>query len=901
MKIGNNKEGVRPPRWAIAFLNWFCPGFLFETIEGDLVEQFEIDLKEVGKNVARRRFVWNVIRFIRPSIILRNIFSTDLIRGYMLKAYFKSAWRQMAKNRILSLIHVFGLAVGIASSFTILQYVSFELSFDKFHTESDDIYRIILKQYENNELKNTTAMNYVGIRSLLKDNFPEIKKFTGFNFLRANTGFVFRYGNKMYQELGGNIWADSSFFKVFPSMLETGNASTVLAHDRNLVISQRIARKIFGDTDPIGQELQDLGDLTPGSSFIVTGVMKNFPENSHFHADFITKIDRPTDTLSEYWTTPQMLTYVQIPRSTNVGSVESRLNALIKNLEKMYPTTRGTQIALQPMTDIHFTTGIADEREAGTSKIFIYLMTAIGLTILIIAWINYVNLETAQYLTRAREIGIRRIVGSSKHGLAVQFLVKFFFVNLLALVVAVILFWLSLPQLAFVTGITIDNIQSIATKIGYLAGGIFLAGSLITGTYPLLFLLKLSPVLSLKGNLGGLTGVKKGNHLLIIFQFTSSIVLIAFVLVASQQLNFMRTTNKKIDLEKVIAIRNPTAYADQPDTEKHNEFKVLENKLLESPDIKLVSSSSAIPGAEMAFTIVNNLKRNAKDPYDPTREKIFFVDYNFIPLYGLKMKAGRNYSEGNGVEENTGRIILNESAIHALGFHSADEALNQTVSLAIWDWVKPDFKIIGVVEDYRHETIKKPIFPTIFWLNQNRFQQVYYSIKLNAGANPQNALSYIKKSWKEVFPDRPFDFFFIDDYYDQQFKSEVQFSRIFAVFAGIAVFLACLGILGISLFEANSKLKEISIRKVLGASIANLVSLLIKRHFKTILIAGALSVPIIYVCASNWLNSYPVRIQITLWFFLLPLVLMIALVGLTSGFQITKAASTNPVDYLKND
>jgi len=295
---------------------------------------------------------------------------------------------------------------------------------------------------------------------------------------------------------------------------------------------------------------------------------------------------------------------------------------------------------------------------------------------------------------------------------------------------------------------------------------------------------------------------------------------------------------------------------------------------------------------------------------------MLFVDFNFVPLYDLQLKAGRNFNPTLGEDTEVGKklmnneklpkdyyqtLMLNESAIHAMGFQSAEEALNQIIFLHLWADDFEKYKIIGIVDDYHHEALKKEVNPIIFTQNYNRFQQVYFSVKLNAGTDPQEALTYIAKSWKEFFPTKPFDYFFLDEYYDQQFKSEKHFERIFGSFAMVAVFLACLGILGISLFEANARLKEISIRKVLGASVVNLVALLSKANIKMVVLSTLLAIPLIYLVSRNWLSNYPIRIQLTPLVFVTPLAVLLAVVLVTSIGQTTKAALTNPVDHLKNE
>ena len=817
----------------------------------------------------------------------------------MLLNYFKIAYRHLMKSKIFSFINVLGLSTGIAAFFLIIQYVSFEMSYDRFHENKEEIYRVALEYYENNVLKNTTAKNYVKMGDMLKEHVPEIKSLTGFTKMPANTGFLFGYGNKLFNEQGGFLYADSNFFRVFPSLLVRGNAKTALSDKHNLVISESMAKKLFGHSDPMGQRIDNLNENGDGSDYVVTGILKDIPENAHFHANFIGVV------IFEEWGNLDswegfLYTYITLPKETDLSVVARQLDHLNEKLEKADPKTKGAKVILQPVTNIHLYSQLNDELEAGGNKNLIYILFFIGVIILVIAWINYINIETARFITRAREVGIRRIIGSGKGDLAMQFLIEYFMITVISAVIAWVLLQLIFPQFTYLTGIAISNLQFSTPFIWQSAFGLFLAGSLLVGIYPAFFLLKLDPVSTLKGKISRSSRGSRLRKSLVIVQFTSSITLIAFLLAIFKQVDFMRLSNRNIELDQVISLKNPTAYMNQNEGEKLKDYKTLENKLLENTAIKLVATSSAIPGAEIGFTYVDLIKRNIGDPYDPTRYKTLFVDYSFIPVYGLQLKAGRNYSEENGEDKNWETLILNERAIRALGFRSAEEAVGQEVQFMVVEkWER--YKIIGVVEDYNHEAIKKDIYPTIFFLNHNIGQQVYYSIKLSAGTNSQDALAYIEKSWKEIFPEKPFEYFFLDDYYDQQFKSELHFGSIFTLFAGITIFIACLGILGMTLFEANARLKEISIRKVLGASGASLVALLSRDNIRLVILSALIAIPLIYVITKEWLSTYPVRIEISYLFFLIPLAVILLMVMLTSSFQTIKAANTNPVDHIKHE
>ena len=817
----------------------------------------------------------------------------------MLRNHFKVAYRHIKRNKGFTVIHVLGLAVSISAFVLIVQYINFELSYDRFHTNKDQIHRVSLEFYENGVLTNTSAKNYNEIRDILREHFPQIKHMTGFVKIPANTGFLFRYQKKLFNELGGYLDADSNFFSVFPSLLIKGDPQTALSHPNSLVISESIAKKVFGDIDPIGKIIDNVNEVKEGDHFIVTGILKDIPENAHFHAKFVGVVD-----LAE-WGNYQpwnwfFYTYVTIPVSVTAATIEGRLKSVNKKLESLRAETKGARIILQPITDIHLKSNLIDELESNGNTTLLYVLGGIAFLVLMAAWINYVNLETARFTLRAREVGIRRIVGSTKGDLAVQFMVEYAIVTLTATTAAGLILHFVSPNFTFLTGVPLLKFDQHVPEVWFIAAGFLIVGCTLVGLYPSFFLTKLDPLHTLNGKTVGIIRGRTLRKALVVIQFTTSISLIAFLLIIDQQLDHLLLSDRKAEIDRVVAIRNPTAYMNQESDEKLQDFKLLENKLLQHPIIKGVATSSAIPGTEIGFTYVDLIKRNVGDPYDPTRYKTLFIDYNFIPLYGLKLLAGRNYNEENGEDENWGTLILNEKAIKNLGFKSPEEAVGQEIQfMAVDKWDK--YKIVGIVEDYHHEAVKKEVFPMIFFLNHNFGQQVYYSIKLSPGANARHAIDFIESSWKQAFPEKPFEYAFVDEYYDQQFKSERHFSRIFFVFAGIAVFVGCLGILGMTLFEANVRLKELSIRKVLGASVANILTLLAKDHIRILLLSSIVAAPLVYIIGSEWLKSYPTRVEISPTVVVIPFLIVVAMLVITACFQTIKAATANPIDHLKHE
>ena len=826
----------------------------------------------------------------------------------MLTTHLKVAFRHLTRSKIFTLINVIGLAIGISAFLLIAHYISFQLSFDQFHTNKDYIYRVGLKRYENGELVETSAKTFPGVRALLKQNFPEVQSVTGFYKIPANTGFLFRHQGKIYNETGGWLSSDSAFFTVFPSLLLHGNATTAMKEPNSIVISEAVAKKLFGDNDPVGQVLDRIDDHSEGGQFTIRGVIKNIPENAHFHATIIQQInDNRPEASVDLWGEGRLTTYVTFSEKIQPHVIEQKLNRLLDKLEKENKLVKDTEVYLQPLTDIHLSSHCKDELEANGNKELLYLLGSVGFIILVIAWINYINLETSRFVSRTREFGVRRVIGSGKLNLAVQYLIEYCCLTLAALFLAIAIMIVSAPYYTDLTGVSLQHISLDQPVLWTIAIALFMVGSIAAGIYPAIFLLKFDPVTALKGSVSKYRSGNKVRQTLVVFQFTVSIILVAFVMTVQQQLDFMKLINKGIELETVVAIRNPTAYSNQELTTKYGEFETFQNKLLQYPTVQSLASSSAIPGSEIGFNYINLIKRNIGDPYDAAVYKTLFVSADFINTYNIGLVAGNTFevpSNFNGTAPwettNWSSVILNERAVRQLGFKSATDALNQEIYFEAFD--EPlKCRIIGVIGDYHHEATKKEVYPTILFHNYATFQQVYFSIRLKEGSRPQESLSQIENTWKELFPDRPFDYFFLDEYYDRQFRSEVYFQKIFKLFAGIAIVVACLGILGMTLFEMNSRLKEISIRKVLGASVWGVTILLSKTNFRLIAIASILATPLIYILAKQWLSNYPERIQLTAWLVLLPVTIIMIIVLTVSGFQTIKTASANPVDHLRGE
>jgi putative ABC transport system permease protein len=803
----------------------------------------------------------------------------------------KYALRYLWRNKIATSINVSGLAVAMAAAFLMLQYLDFELSYDTYLPEHKEVYRVASELSGNGAASRQTATSYYAIPDWLTENFTEVEAATRVNRWPANTGFLIEIDGQLFNEKN-YMMGDKGFFKVFPSMLIAGDPQSCLAKPENITISDRLAMKLFGTIDIIGKEIKNPG--WKGHSFAVTGVFHATPANSHLDADIIYTYEYVPD-LGDEWKVTTW-NYIRVAQDTNTGSLQEKINGAIS---RMLPDPKtSAKIILQPHSSIHLFSNIEDEIKAPGNITNIYIVFAALIMITLVAWINYVNLETARFLRRLKEVGIRRVIGSSKRDLFLKFFAEYICLISISLVVAIAIAWTVFPWFGEVSGLQLRTPQFQVKElwIDALLGLVVIAT--LAGAYPFLSIVRINPVASLKGKI---TNAFQGVFIrrsLVTFQLVVSLTLMALVVMVLFQLDFMRSAKLNFNTSDVITIYNPANYTWLEDSLRKDKNDVFRNRLMQIPSVENLTTSSAIPGAPIGFTYTDLLKRQLSDPDRQVHYKVMYIDYDFIPLFGLELVAGRNYSREYS---DVNCLVLTEGAVRELGFSSAAEALNQQVffqeeeTFSDWDWHK--WTIIGIVKDYRHESIKTAAQPGIFRLHRNKGQMVYYSIKVSN----VNALPAIEQLWKETWPGKPFDYFFMDQHYDQQYKTEIHFSRIFFLFSGIAAFIACLGVMGMTLFEANARIKEIGIRKVLGAGMNNIIALLTKDTLRTLMISFVIALPVVYTLATKWLSSYPEHIDFSAWFMVMPLCVMIALGASVSLTQVIKAAVKNPVDSLKHE
>lgn len=813
----------------------------------------------------------------------------------MFSNYFKIAFRNLSKRKGYTFLNIVGLAIGVTCCLLIFQYVAFERSYDSFVGKADQIVRLRLDSYRQGKLAWKSATSYPAFGPTMKRDFPEVENFC--RLIDANMLLANEERNVKFNENQG-YYADSSFLSMFDVQLLKGNPATALNGPDKILLSESMARKYFGNEDPMGKRLINRdGNYAP--VFEVTGIFKEIPANSHLVVNHIAsyaslgKLIRhygdTTNATETAWGWYDFYTYLQLKAGTDIAKFESRFPAFcekyIDSQEWAKTNNIKTVISTILLRDIHLYSNYNQEAEVngnGQSVSFLFL---VAFFIIGIAWINYINLATARSLERAREVGVRKVMGAVKRNLVMQFLVESILLNLAALLLAVVLAVLLTPVFNQITGR--DQLNSFSLPTNYWLGflGMFTGGSLLAGIYPAFVLSGFRPVLVLKGlfkNSSSGLALRKG---LIVMQFATSVILIAGTMIVYQQVNYMRKQKLGVDIEQTLVLRGAGSITDSV---YQNVFQPFKNDLLNIKGIKNVSAASGMMGKEIYWT--NGAHRLGPENKGAITLYNMGIDYDFIPSFGLEVKAGRNFSKDFGTDSRG--ILLNEEAARQLGFTDPDKAVTEKI------FSGDTVQVLGVVANYHHQGLQKAIDPMIFRLVPNARNA--YALKMEmAGLN--TAIAAIEKAWSKHFPNDPFSYYFLDESFDQQYREDKLFGKVFGLFASLAILIACFGLLGLSAYNILQRTKEIGIRKVMGASISHVLYILSKDFLLLVLLSFLIAVPITWWIMHNWLQDFAYRISISWWVFVVAGLAAVLIAVLTISIQALRAAVANPVKSLRTE
>lgn len=815
--------------------------------------------------------------------------------------YFKTARRSLLRNKSFTLLNVLGLAVGMAIFLLITQYVQFQWSYEAFVPDRANIYRVSLETYSGKDLQSASAQNYPDLGPALRTELPEVKDFARvFNMGYINNVVITNEQARprpISLKQRHFFYVDSTFLPMMGYQMIRGSAGSALTAPYTAAISEKYAYLYFGKEDPIGRQLHMHDDDSNDQLVTVTGVFKDLPGNTHLKCDVLFSYHtafRPTPA-NQSWarTRPQIYTYVRLRPGTDPKRVEARLPAIFDEHE---PQLRGENKhqtgKLQPLTDIHLRSNLAEEIEINANATIVFFLGVIGIFVLGIAWINFINLSTANAMGRAREVGIRKVVGATRIQLVVRFLAEAALINGLSLGIAFVLICLALPAFNRISGLSLAPADLLQAWFIALVVVLWAFGSLLSGFYPAWILSGFRPMAVLKGKLKGSSGgvlLRKG---LVTTQFMASIGLIAGTIIVYRQLNYLLTQNIGMNIDQVLVMDRPGI---APNHDKNvPAFRAgidfFREELKKDPAITAVANSTTIPGKQREYKA--NIKLADAPASDSIIVRVNSMDEDFLRVFQMQLLAGRAFSRDFPKDPDTS-VILTASAARLLGFPKPKDAIGKTV---LTNWNGWRGVVVGVVNDYHQVSLKSPLEPSMFTCDW--YEGDYFSIRLQTGHLSQT-IQHVEQAWTKAFPGNPFDYFFLDEYFNRQYAGERQFGQLFTTLAFFAILISCLGLFGLSAYTASQRIKEIGIRKVLGASVASIVSMLARDFLKLILLAVLLATPLTWLVMHQWVQGFASRTTIQWWIFALAGVLCLLVALITVSFQAVTAATASPVKSLQ--
>jgi putative ABC transport system permease protein len=788
------------------------------------------------------------------------------------KNYLKIAFRNLLRHKLYSLINVLGLALGMACCLLIILFIQDELSYDRFHEKAGQIYRVAKIEKRNEGVVNYPLVFPV-VAPKLQEDFPEVLNAVRFE---PRLSVLVNRENKQFLEQRF-FYADSNVFDVFTFPLIKGDPKIALKEPYTLVLSEETAEKYFGSQDPLGQTLT----IDNKHDYKITGVLKNIPHNSHMKFDFLASMateEAENPRYGKLWAW-SCYTYLLLPKDYPPAELEKKFpDFILRNRNEQ--AAKAWTFYLQPLTRIHLHSNLSYELEPNSDITSIYIFSGIGFFILLIACINFMNLATARSSNRAKEVGVRKVLGAERSQLAEQFLGESLVLSFIALPLAVALVEIALPAFNALTNkaVTLNSLSHQAASFGLI--GIVVLVGIISGSYPAFFLSAFHPSDVLRRKLRA--GVKNSffRRILVVVQFAISIVLIVGTVIIDSQLDFIRNKKLGFDKEHIVVVR-----IEEPEMQKR--YEPFRQELLQNPGIKSVAGSTSFPGMNPNLSLF--IPEGAEDK-EPLKLRNVLVDYDFIETFGIEVKEGRDFSRDFPTDAKQA-FIINESAAQEFGWETS-------VGKKLTDLDLGSGSIIGVVKDFHFRSKHQKIEPLILSIRPDERYIYFISVKFGQ-ANAREILSLLQKKWKEYSPGRPLDCFFLDENFDKLYRAEERLSQIFSVFSFLAIFIACLGLFGLASFTAEQRTKEIGIRKALGASAANIVLLLSKEFTKWVIVANIMAWPVAYFVMNRWLQNFAYRISIGLWMFFLAAGLALAIAFFTISFQAVRAALANPADALR--
>lgn len=806
-------------------------------------------------------------------------------RATMLNNYTRTAWRSLAKNKIFTLINILGLSAGIAAFLFINVYVGYERSYEGYNPNADNMLRVTLDIYKGSEYLFTDCETHMLCGQICKDEFPEVVDYV--RMFNLDGLRHIQVAEKKFIE-PGIYFADRSVFNLFAINIVQGDPQKNWNEPLQLVLSETNAKKFFGRNDIVGEQL-----LIEGKLCTVAGVMKDVPANTHLKFGMLmthesVKLFKGYYTEENAWNGNNEYTYLLMQPGTDLAKFNQKLATLSEG--KLKSKLKDGKYQAETIKSIHLYSNKSFEPEPNGNAKIVSFLSIISIIVIVIAWVNYMNLATARAIERAREVGIRKVMGSLRVQLIIQFLIESLAVNVASGFIGLAFFQLAVPLFKGLTGL--PDITSV-TNDGIFwvqLASIALVGTFLSGLYPAFVLSSFKPVAVLKGKFQSSSHGQLLRKGLVISQFATTMILITGVTAVYLQVKHMRTLDIGAKLDQTISIMMPRL--EISDSVYNSMLGPLKSQVMQNPAVKSVTMADAVPGistTELNSTSFSLLGKEQEGEY----EYFWYeVDADFVKTMGMTMAAGRDFEK----DPEFGNVLINEETSNRLGFLKPEDAIG--AKLSFYDWrTKQPAVVVGVVKNFYQLSPKEDHVPMMFVYNT----QVQYLAAHLETEDMANTLAGLKATWSKVFPGEPFTYFFVDDHFEQQFRSDIQFGQVMGTFTLLAVIIACLGLFGLSSYTILQRRKEIGIRKVLGANVTKVVRLLSGSYVKVVLMSSLLALPIAWFAVDNWLAAYTTRIELNVWMFVIPALSILLLALVTVSFQTIRSALVNPAISLKDE
>ncbi len=860
-----------------------------ESLLADFEEIHQSISQDKGEAAANVWYLKQILISIPPALGNRLYWFGINIQNYCILAF-----RKYSRQRTITLINISGLALGLAAFVVIELFISFETSFDTFHDNSQNIYRIQHNHYRGGTLRSASAMTSPAVPTAFKNNFDEVEKTA--MATRVYLEYAsFAYTDEVSFRADRIFIVTPSFLELFNFPLIKGDPGQSLSGPLKAVITQSVATQIFGDDDPLGKTLI----YNKKHPFEITGICADVPSHSHIQFDVLLSFaslpyatprnSRAFEAPESDWTSGSFYSYVRLRSGTDTAQLSARINRWLEQNrgEDWKNAGQNQEIHFQPLEDIHLNSRLANEivpdsQGDGSS---VRVLKLIAIFILGLAWVNYINLSTSRALERSREVGIRKVSGAYRKQLIQQLLFEYFGLVLMAVLLAVFVILSVMPYFSRLTQSALSfrfllQNEGLSSLIWLLAGG-----TLLAGFYPAVLLSGFRPVSVIKGNLTRRISGVRLRKFLVTLQLAVSVVLIAGTLIVSRQISFLMHKDPGFAISHSLVVHAPGTNEPPPPVFSEN-FAAFRKEVLDNPHVLGLATTTAVPGEEVLWG--SGFRRLEDDPQATQRINLVGIDSGFIPAFGIRLIAGRNFFSENPSEENF--VILNESAARKLGLIDPEEAIKRVIY-----WRGGEMPVIGVIENYSQVSPKIVPIPLAFLMSPNRG---YVSFKLNPD-NQFQILSWLKKRWQAHFPGIPFDYFYLDDFFNRHYANDNRFGRVFVLFSGLTIVIACLGLFALASYNAVQRTKEIGIRKAVGASTRDIYLLLSREFLNLALVAGFIAVPFAYFQMQKWLENYAFRISLQWWMFAAAWAMVTLVVLATISFQSLRAARAAPVEALR--